>query len=120
MAEVRAAVPGASRRTYFSALRVIELELGPVPLADVTTLQLRRLRDEVERRTGDRIIVVRAQQRGRALHSYDPRSYGQGAASNLVMAARFFFRYAIDAGWVASSPATLVSPPRRHPSLRRP
>lgn len=119
MPEVRAAVPEPSQRTYFSALRVIERELGQVPLADVTSLQLRRLRDEVERHTGAH-IVDRAEQRGRALHSYDPRSYGQGAASNLVMASRFFFRYAMDAGWVSSSPAASVSPPRRHPSLRRP
>src|SRR5690242_5915942 len=119
MPAVRAAVPGPSQRTYFSALRLIERELGNLPVADVTTVHLRTLRDDLERRTGV-TVVARAQARGRALHSYDPRSFGQGAASNLVMAARFFFRYAVDAGWVTASPATTVSTPRRHPSLRRP
>jgi site-specific recombinase XerD len=36
------------------------------------------------------------------------------------MAARFFFRFAMDAGLIDASPAARLSPPRRHPSLRRP
>ena len=119
MPQVRAAVPAPSQRTYLSALRLLEHELGDVRIDAVTPAQLRLLRDAVESRTGQD-IVDRARRRQRALASYDPRAHGQGAAGNLVMAARFFFRFAMDAGLLERSPAAQVNPPARHPSLRRP
>jgi site-specific recombinase XerD len=119
MPAVLGAVHQPSLRTYASGLRAFEARFGDHELADVSVLELRALRDEIERSTGDH-IVTRAVARGRELHSYDARAFGQGAASNFVMAVRFLFRYAVDAGWVDASPATSLETPDRHPTLRRP
>lgn len=119
MPSVLAAVPRPSLRTYASGLSLLARDFGDRDVQQVSVLELRALRDEIEHTTGER-IVVRARSTGRRLRSYDSRSFGQGAASNFVMAARFFFRYAIDAGWAPSSPAEALVPPKRHPAVRRP
>jgi site-specific recombinase XerD len=119
MPSVVGAVPAPSLRTYRSGLRRLERSLGQRQLQDVTVLDLRRLRNEIERTTGER-IVSRARRTGRRLRSYDPQAFGQGAAANFVEAARFFYRYALDAGLVTASPTEGLDTPRRHPSLRRP
>jgi site-specific recombinase XerD len=116
---VLAAIPRPSHRTYASGLRVLARRLGDRELGDVKLVDLRALRDAIERETGDR-IVARATERGRHLRSYDPRAFGQGAAANFVMAVRFLFRYALDVEWVDSSPAEALETPMRHPALRRP
>src|SRR4051794_26726225 len=116
LAEVRTAVPAPSARTYSAGLTALGRRFGVIELSEVSVLDLRRLRDHIEASAGER-IVSRARARGRQLRSYDPRSFGQGAAGNFVMACRFFFRYCVDAGWLLHSPAADLHPPRRHPSL---
>ena len=116
---VLAAVPLPSKRTYTSGLRQLASTFGDRELDRVGIVELRALRDSIEQHTGAH-IVARAVERGRRLRSYDPQSFGQGAASNFVMAVRFFFRFAVDVGWLTSSPAEALKSPRRHPGLRRP
>ncbi|MFW5469502.1 tyrosine-type recombinase/integrase [Knoellia sp. CPCC 206435] len=116
---VLAAVPQPSKRTYTSGMRQLVTSLGDRELDSVGIVELRALRDSIEQHTGAH-IVARAVERGRRLRSYDPQSFGQGAASNFVMAVRFFFRFAVDVGWLSSSPAETLKSPRRHPGLRRP
>lgn len=119
MPRVVAAVPAPSLRTYASGLCVLDDRLGARSLERVTVLDLRSLRDQIERTTGER-IVARAVRTGRQLRSYDPRAFGQGAAANFVEAARFFYRYAFEAGLVSHSPTEGLATPRRHPAVRRP
>lgn len=119
MPAVVAAVHPPSLRTYASGLRLLEARFGDREVADVSVLELRAMRDDIERETGEH-IVNRALAHGRELRSYDPQSFGQGAAANFVMAVRFFFRYAVDAKWLDASPAVSLETPDRHPTLRRP
>ena len=119
MPSVMEALPRRSARTYKPGLRFLEARMGAARVDSVTAVQLRQLRDELHAASGNQ-TVRRAQDTGRALRTYDPGAFGQGAAENFVTAVRFFFRYAIDAGLLEKSPAEAVSVPRRHPSLRRP
>lgn len=119
MPEVRSVVSSKSLPTYGTGLRLLETSLGDVPLSEVRAVDLRRLRDDVQRRAGQQ-RVDSARSRGRPLRAYDPDAHGQGAAENFVRAARFFFAYAVDAGHLAASPAEALTAPPRAAAPERP
>lgn len=68
-------------------------------------------------RTGDlEVVAAKAQAEVAARLG----TTGSGAAANLVDAARFFYRHAVNQGHIAANPATPMRSPRRNQRARRP
>src|SRR4051812_22775887 len=110
--EVLEAISPKSRPTYATGIRLLAHRLGRCPLDEVKLADLERLRDQVRRDVGLR-KVQRARAQGRRLRAYDPDAHGKGAAENFVRGVRFFFTHACAAGYLVSSPAAGLRPPRR-------
>ncbi|QWZ09678.1 tyrosine-type recombinase/integrase [Nocardioides panacis] len=116
---VLARVSPKSLPTYRPGILLLAKEHGHRLLEEVRLPDLERLRDQTRYEVGLRKVEM-ARQRGRLLRSYDPDSYGRGAAENCVRALRFYFRYAVAAGHLTINPALDLTAPRRATAPERP
>jgi site-specific recombinase XerD len=119
--DVVAACPPKSLPTYKRHFKRLVGTYGHLPLKEVTTADLNKLRDTTIKEVG-LAKVARAKATGRPLRSYVPSAHGQGAGENAVRAFRFYFKYALDArlGGLSGSPAATVKVPKRRKPPERP
>ncbi|HCB03186.1 MAG TPA: tyrosine-type recombinase/integrase [Nocardioides sp.] len=108
-----------SRPTYKPAIMRLAQDHGGDQLAFVRLPQLETIRDSMRREISER-KVERARANGRRLMSYDPDAHGHGAAENAVRGLRYFFRYAVNCGYLAVDPALNLKAPKRRPAPERP
>ena len=109
----------ACRRTYGPGWRRLEAALGDKPLDEVTTQDLKDLRDQIHREVGED-VVAKAIKSGKPLLSYEPRAHGYGAAENFVRAVRNLYNHALDANVTTANPASMLKAPKRPDAPERP